>query len=213
MDNDDEDDFSGIILNPKDHKPRKLSFGEQESEIIERSTKLKHGFSKFNKFDPFLNEKKNTINQSGSILKNKFDHQMYSNVGNSYNFEKRPKAYSINYHNIPKRKSLHLPLNKDYPLKDEKSNLENIFILSYKVEHKYNTEEITKIFINMNFLKKLEMPDKLRQNFVKDLFNKNAKTHLDQFKNKYETRIRSNTLNNNFYSKSKICNLFLFLLY
>jgi hypothetical protein len=124
MNHDDEDDFSGIISNPLKHKPRKLSAGEQDNDLLEIATKIKHSFSKFDKFDPFLHPQKNHQHQAKITgPKNKFDTRFYSNGENENKRERRSKAFSINYHNdaIINRKSHYVPLNKDYPLSDEKS--------------------------------------------------------------------------------------------
>ena len=55
----------------------------------------------------------------------------------------------------------------------------------------------------MNFLKKFVMPENLKENFINDLFNKNAKTQLELFKKDVQSRVRSNTTNNLFSNNSK----------
>ena len=75
------------------------------------------------------------------------------------------------------------------------------FTIIIIVEFKYNLEEITKIFINLNFLKRLDMPENLKENFINALFNNDAKTKLEHFKRSNEVRARSNTLHN-YLSKS-----------
>lgn len=80
------------------------------------------------------------------------------------------------------------------------------------VKHRYNTEEITKIFINMNFLKKFDLPDNIKENFVKEVFNQNAKKQLDQFKKNVQTRIRSNTVKNASFKKSNILHIFIYFI-
>ena len=118
MGHDDTDDNFGIISNPKEHKLRTLSSGEIEKDLMEIGLKIKHSFSKFDRFDPFFTLHKNSLNHHGSNPKNKFN--INSNNGEeNLHRGKRSKAYSINY-NI---NAIHkfLPLNKDYPLTDPNS--------------------------------------------------------------------------------------------
>lgn len=124
MDHDDEDDFSGIISNPEEHKPRKLSAGEQDNDLMEIANKMKHSFSKFDEFDPFLHPPINTQYPTVMWPINKFDYKFKAKEENGNKMERRSKAYSIDNHNyaIFNRKYHHVPLNKDYPLSDEKSN-------------------------------------------------------------------------------------------
>ena len=55
----------------------------------------------------------------------------------------------------------------------------------------------------MNFLKRLDMPENLKENFINALFNNDAKTKLEHFKKSNEARARSNTLHNYLSKSSK----------
>jgi hypothetical protein len=133
----------GIISNPKEHKLRKLSAGEKEKDLSEIVTKTKHSFSKFDKYDPFLNTQRSVLNQlkygvssaTGMVttpVKNKFDLRFYTTDENSSlkNVQgRRPKAYSIHHHRKPEaypKSSKFVPLNKDYHLSSESNR--HIFI-------------------------------------------------------------------------------------
>ena len=118
MGHDDTDDVFGIISNPKEHKLRTLSSGEIEEDLMEIGLKIKHSFSKFDRYDPFLTVQKNSLNHHLSNAKNKFNINSNNKEENLHR-GKRSKAYSINY-NVNARLKF-LPLNKDYPLTDPHS--------------------------------------------------------------------------------------------
>lgn len=156
--------------------------------------------SKFDKYDPFLaNNDYNEYLEAGIMVpnvkggfKNKFDSD-YSKYGQNEN-KKRAKAYSIheNYNYKSKTLEQSVPLNKDYDLFNQKDSSKTLLISAIK--HHYTLKEISRTFINMNFLKKFETPEEFKETFIPEIMTKKPRITLDHFKtNKPEFRERSNT--------------------
>jgi hypothetical protein len=188
-----------IISNPKEYAPRKISANEEYKEL--QFCKDSNTYSKFDKHDPHYGYTKPV-----AYVHNKYD---FVNDPNTFKHnpkkEKRSKAYSIheNYY----QPHAFIPLNKNYNLDNIKTIPSNIFInIKYLVEYKYSFNDISRIFINMNLMKKFEMPEFLENVKVSEIFNEKPKSSLVIFQAKkehVEVRERAYT----FHDKPKSNNL------
>jgi hypothetical protein len=174
--------ISNIILDPKHFMPRKISV--MDSEIVDTSAgKRKTSISKFDKYDPNLN-----FDKRYSGVKNKFDIQVPQNTNINTNMNmKRNKAYSISENYSMINKFANVPLNKDYELRNTDS---------LKADNVYSIKDITRVFLNMNMMKKFDQPEEFKKNFLKEVMKDRMKINLDHFKEKHgkiETRERANT--------------------
>ena len=67
----------------------------------------------------------------------------------------------------------------------------------YLVQHQYSLKDITRVFMNMNLMKKFEIPEEFdNTSFIQEAMTKSAKISLEHFKERkpfIETRERSYT--------------------
>jgi len=158
-----------------------VNYNSQNMNEVTSTGARKSSISKFDQYDPFMNKNiQININPNNpqphptlanypskiSTFRNKYDIGNESNElgAQQYfinsNFQKRSKAYSIhekgNYQN-----KMNVPLNKDY----------DVFAES-KIEHSYSMKDITRIFINMNLMKKFDFPTEFKTKYISEIMNK-----------------------------------------
>jgi len=177
-----------MIINPVHFIPRKISLNEES--IFKNDSKYA---SKFDAYDPFINQNDNfSYNKSkGQSKKNSIN---YSN--------KRNKAYSINenynFNNKFKKLETSVPLNKNYDLFDEKKSKNILNKSKILVVNKYSLKDIVRIYLNLNLMKKFELPDDIKINFIPEAMTNEPKKLLEHFKQKVQNRERAYTYNESY---------------
>jgi hypothetical protein len=133
-----------------------------------------------------------------STLSNKFDIIDPSLVNNLEGLGSRRKTFTTNnpkvahkkYSMVSQRGSqfFKIPLNKEYQINIER-NIENTDI-NYKdskisvlildnIEFVYDIKGLTNVYHHMNFLKRFELPEEFKNNFIKEIMRETKKPNLE----------------------------------
>jgi hypothetical protein len=157
------------------------------------------------------------ITRGSIVSNNKFDFSDPSIINNFEQMIPRNKNMPLVNGNFQKRFSMiqkstrgsafienitKIPLNKEYHVnmerKIEHDNIEykdskNILTIG-NIIHSYDMKEITNVYHHMNFLKRFELPDELKNNFNDKIMRETKKPNLERHKLRDITRNRSNTI-------------------
>jgi hypothetical protein len=150
-------------------------------------------------------KKEDSIRKLSTITHNKFDLVNGYGINSSlkemtsqaitYNSLGNPSTNSANYnkfvssvnenqmrrvsYNISRDPNIETPLNKVYDLKINRDE-SNLKVNSIKF--KYEKKEILSVYFHMNFLKKFEFPEELKNNFISSVMMENPKSLLESLK-------------------------------